>query len=363
MASVRVVLAMYYDKDIEQILRREVKLPFQWNRFDRDRYQLWKQIEMIAIEKLPFLPDTLKIRLSKCIRPIHMETWRWIRDHDRLMKLSFSNCYLTYKNILCWKTNGTIDRIKTAKKIVRDKNVDTRTRFEVACTYFLEDEVLALWHGDKEVKVMGIPRSGTNEAVRFWMTHLKKGSWRKKSWKSMINGYFETPRIRRSDIRLRISSFFPYLSWEGKKNYFPYLDWEYAHHDDLQLCMQTMDKTECAELCHAYPARILFYCLEWPFQSLFMEMANQLLSHMDAYQFHAVLDHIILWHILKGVEYFDYLTLFKEFWCLIPDSFKDEIKRMKKYFKVVEVALNYDKENTSLSLPETIEKLLHKIRN
>ncbi|GBM28339.1 hypothetical protein AVEN_229523-1 [Araneus ventricosus] len=361
MAAASIALAMYYDKEMEPMLKEDLTQLFRDGRFNRDKHELWKLIEMVAVEKLEFLPDLLKIRVSKLIRPIHLEARRWIRDHDCLLNISAANCYLTYKSILCWKTDGRIDGIKTAKKLVQDKNIDAKIRFALACTYFLEDEVLALWYGDNEVNKKNILLNGSNRAMRFWMRYLKSGSWRKKSWKAMINRYFKSPIFRRSDIRIKVSCFFPYLSWEGKKNYFPHLQsLDKIHDDDFRLCMQAMDERECMELCCADPARSLYCCLEWPLQSLFMEMARQLWMHMNANQFHAVLDRIVLWYILEGVEDFDYVGLLKEFWRLIPASFKDEIKKIKKYFVPIDVALNYDKENTSLSLPETLEEYVRK---
>ncbi|GBM28331.1 hypothetical protein AVEN_229515-1 [Araneus ventricosus] len=357
MAGVMIALAMYYDKDIENVLEAEIKLPFRHRYLERDRLELWKLIEMKTVEKLSFLPNLLNVRLSKCIRPIHEETCQWIRDHKSLLKLSSTKCYLTCKSILCWKANGTIDRIKTAKKLVQDTNIDVKTRFAIACTYFLEGEVLSLWYGDNEVNVLSISRNGTNAAVRFWVKHLKKGYWRKHSLKAMINGYFKIPRIQRSGIPLRISSFFPYLSYETKKRYFSRVDYiTGVHQDDFRLCMQIMDERERVELFCKYPAYSLCCFLEWPLQSLFMEMAHRLWSHMNKYQFHAVLDYIVMNYILKGLDDFDYVELLKEFWRLIPAFLKDEIKKMKKYFVPIDVALNYDKEKTSLSLPETLEK-------
>ncbi|GBM28323.1 hypothetical protein AVEN_229508-1 [Araneus ventricosus] len=360
MAAVSIALAMCYDKDLQQMLKEDITQLFRVGRFHRDKFELWKLIEMVAFEKLKFLPDLLQIRLSKLIRPIHLEARRWIRDHDCLLNMSAANCYLNYKSILCWKTDGRIDRIKTAKKLIQDKNIDAKIRFALACTYFLEDEVFALWYGDNEVNMKNISLYRTNEAVRFWMMYLRTGSWRKKSWKAMVNRYFKSSIFRRSNIRIRVSSFFPYLSWERKKNYFPHFQClNKTHQDDFRLCMQAMDERECMELCYAIPARSLYCCLEWPLQSLFMEMARQLWMHMNANQFHAVMDHIVLWYILKGSEDFDYVGLLKEFWSLIPASFKDEIKKMKSFF-LIDVALNYDKENTSLSLRKTLEEYVRK---
>ncbi|GBN33713.1 hypothetical protein AVEN_260318-1, partial [Araneus ventricosus] len=146
MAAVRIALCLYYDKDIEKILEGEKKLPYAHGEFNRKVYKFWKRIELKAAEKVSSLPASLKTRVVKFIRPIHLETIKWSGDHANLLKLGST---YTYKSILCWKTVGTIDRTQTAMKFSQNKNFDPETRFNMACTYFLEDEVLALWHGDE----------------------------------------------------------------------------------------------------------------------------------------------------------------------------------------------------------------------
>ncbi|GBN18407.1 hypothetical protein AVEN_189335-1 [Araneus ventricosus] len=313
MVAVKIVLRLYYDKDIERTLEAKEKVPISLCCFDREKKELWNQIEMKAAEKLPCLPDSLKSKVSEFIRPFQSESVYWSRDHKRLLGLSGTDCYLTYKRILCWKGDETIDRMQTAKKFAQDGNMDPETRFAVACTYFLEDEVLVLWHGDEEVNMRRLARNRINAAVRFWIKLLKKGSWRKTPWKAMVDRYFKIPHFRRLDVPLRVSCFFTYLSREGRRNYFVFLRENKVYPDDYCLCMQAMDETERMELVSSHPGKSLQNCLYWPFQSLFIEMVNRLWSHMDTVLFDSLLHNIICFCIFPGLDDFDYVGLFKEF--------------------------------------------------
>ncbi|GBN25221.1 hypothetical protein AVEN_211697-1 [Araneus ventricosus] len=358
MASVRIALCIYYDKDIEKMLEVERNLPIEHLSY-LERRKYWKQIEAKVVEKLPSLPNLLKTRVSKFIRPIHLEIEKWVLDHEGVGNLCAPYCYLNYKSFLFWKTDGTIDRMQTAKNFVQNKNFDPETRFAMACTYFLEDEVLALWHGEEVFNGKTISRYGTSAAVRFWVKRLKKGSRRKRPWKEEIDGYFKNLGMRDSDFRIKVSCFFSYLSEESKEKYLILHNW-YPHSDDFRLCFQAMDERERVELFSEYTVLFLYRCLEWPFQSLFIDMANHLRSHMDAKKFKAVLDRIILSCIFPGFEDFDYAGLLNEFWHDSPDSYKKKIKKRKHCFKVIELVLNYDKERAPLSLPEAVEEFIPK---
>ncbi|GBN04939.1 hypothetical protein AVEN_3587-1 [Araneus ventricosus] len=87
-------------------------------------------------------------------------------------------------------------------------------------------------------------------------------------------------------------------------------------------------------------------------------MANQLWSHINANKFHSILFDIIFFFIPQGLDDFNYVGLLEECWHHSPDSFKDEIKKREKLFKVTEVTLNFDEENASLSLPGTVSKYI-----
>ncbi|GBN04937.1 hypothetical protein AVEN_3586-1 [Araneus ventricosus] len=117
MAAVRIALCVYYDKGIEKMLEVEMNLPIGHIYFERKVYELLKQIEAKAVEKLPSLPNLLKTRVSKFICPIHYETDKWILHHTEHFGPPEIDrgAFLTYKSIFCWKSDGTIDRSQAAK--------------------------------------------------------------------------------------------------------------------------------------------------------------------------------------------------------------------------------------------------------
>ncbi|GBM03243.1 hypothetical protein AVEN_142536-1 [Araneus ventricosus] len=355
MAAVRIALRIYYDSDVEKILDADRNLPKPYLIFDRERHELWKQIKLEVVEKLSsFLPTLLRTRVARLIEAMHLEAELWIKDHNKLLYLC-STCFCPrHKSTFCWKTDGSINRIETAKKFAQNKNIDPNTLFIMACTYFLEDEVLALWHGNKRISTNSIIRKGTNSAVRFWMKWLKKGSV--KPWRLMVDDYFRIPCIRRSDIRLRLGCIFPYLSQESRKNYFQYL--KDLHKDDFRVCLYEMDGTERRELFERIPVYVLYNCLKWPFQTSFIGIANQLWSHMTFDDFDAITYRILIFKILRGLKDFDYVQLLKEFWHLSPSSFKEEMKMQENYFKMIEIILNYDRDNQILPLEEILDEYI-----
>ncbi|GBM03276.1 hypothetical protein AVEN_142562-1 [Araneus ventricosus] len=359
MAAVKIAIGVLYDSEIEKMLQEERKYPrgIIAIKFYSDRHELWKMIQMKAAEKLPFLPNSLKTSVCKYIQSLHVESEDWIKDHMFLLNLDPLHCNLVYKTIFCWKSDGTINRVKTAKKIAQNKNIDPNSRFILACTYFLEDEVLAIWHGHKEVKKKSMRIKGTNSAVRFWMKWLKKGSV--TPWRLMVDDYFSFPCFRRSDIPLRFSSFFPYLSQESRANYFGYFDLglQCFDKDGFFSYLCEIDEAERTELLQLIPRDALRYCLKWPFQTLFIEMANQLESYMKGSDFEIVFLEIVS-SIMCGLHDFDYVELLKEFWNLSP-SFKEEIKKCEIFSKVMEAILNYDAGSQSLPLAEIVDKSIY----
>ncbi|GBM03272.1 hypothetical protein AVEN_142559-1 [Araneus ventricosus] len=359
MAAVKIAIGVFYDSEIEKMLQEERKYPLTLLaiKFYRDRHELWKLIQMKAAEKLPFLSNSLKTKVCNYIQSLHVECEDWIKDYCRLLNFDRLHCRLVYKSIFCWKSDGTINRVETAKKIVQNKSIDPNSRFILACTYFLEDEVLAIWHGHKEVNKKSMRSKGTNSAVRFWMKWLRKGSV--TPWRLMVDDYFSFPCFRRSDIPLRFSSFFPYLSQESRTSYFEYFDLglQCFDKDEFFSCLCTMEEDERTELLQLIPGDALQYCLKWPFQTLFIKMVNQLESYMKDSDFEHVFLKFVL-SIMRGSHDFDYVELLREFWNLSP-SFKEEIEKCEIFSKVMEAILNYDEDSQSLPLEEILDKSIY----
>ncbi|GFR21769.1 ANK_REP_REGION domain-containing protein [Trichonephila clavata] len=103
----------------------------------------WISIEEILKLKISnclFLPKELRAVLSSLVKPIG------IRIRHIIVCL-YSNDYLPshFMSILSWTLLGTIDAKKTAETVLKDDNLPIDKRYEIACTYCLEDEILMLW--------------------------------------------------------------------------------------------------------------------------------------------------------------------------------------------------------------------------
>ncbi|GBN42459.1 hypothetical protein AVEN_183470-1 [Araneus ventricosus] len=341
LATVSVASLVYNDAEIGRMLGHRKKL----HTFELHRCTIyskcnsddaWKLIEKKIMKDLsPLLPSLLQIKVAKVIRPMHNEVFWWKKDHLHLLKY-FGEYSPIYNSCLCWKTDGTINREQSTKELLMNESIDLEIRFVTACTYFLEDEVLALWQRMKEVNKNRIIHTGTNSAVRFWMTQLKKSDtkhwwikWLKKKhvrhWSEMIDEYFRNPSncIKGTDIPLRISSFYNYLSWENKQQCMTIFGNHYLHTDDLRMCLKDKDEFERREIFRSNTFHALCICLRWPFRSHYIEMAEEIISYLPADSFLDVVRAMIDSYIHNGYEDFH---LLEEFLQISPAALKDEIR-------------------------------------
>ncbi|GBN89765.1 hypothetical protein AVEN_74376-1 [Araneus ventricosus] len=69
----------------------------------------------------------LRKRVLEVVTGMNQEVRKWKQDHDYIFKTWVKEC------TFYWKPDGTIDTIKTAEKLVLNKNINIRKRFELAC--------------------------------------------------------------------------------------------------------------------------------------------------------------------------------------------------------------------------------------
>ncbi|GBM28347.1 hypothetical protein AVEN_229531-1 [Araneus ventricosus] len=357
LAAVRVALTVYNDGIIhfldEVILREKYDLddPFNVN-IKEERWIRESQLEVRnKLSKL--LPNSLENRVVHILQAIVAEIHYWIRDHFHVIKhIEKSH----YKNSLRWKWEGTIDRIKTAKQLLRNESIDKRVRFVMACIYFRETDVLHLWQSMAADERQSIFHIDHNIAIRFWMEWLKENA--KSPWTQCVPKYLTFDFLKRiaSTSRVRVSSFFIELNTRNKILLL-YCLWatERAHIDDLHLCYNLLDEAARAKIVPSFlrPIDVLCCYLDWPLQSLFLDAVNQMKSHLKRHCFEYCLHCIVYKKLMRGMQDFDYLELLRDLWNQIPDSYKEEIQK-QEIFTLVRTALSYDEKTN----PRPIEELL-----
>ncbi|CAL1291862.1 unnamed protein product [Larinioides sclopetarius] len=311
LAAVKVALAVYYDDIIqlsgESILSDEVS---------RTTYkENWIMIQRMESMKLSeLLPELLRKRIVQLIQPMSSEVQIWITNHSVIKK----HVKKDFVNNLCWKPDGSIDRIKTAKQFIQNKKIDIRVRFVIACIYFFEFEILNLWREMSTFRRMSIPRIDTNIIVRFWMKRLKKRDI--SPWTESIREYLENDfEYKDTDSRFRLSSFYVALDRETRWTYISQL-WPWITHvDDLLFCIYQMDEAERHETLRRMPTKVLHCYLRWPVQSLFLNIVNSVWSRLSQSCLKTVLHNIEKKDIMQDIQSFDYLKLHKDLLDLIPD--------------------------------------------
>ncbi|GBL83107.1 hypothetical protein AVEN_165326-1 [Araneus ventricosus] len=354
MAAARIASRLTLNPEIVRMTEEEEKLPVFKQIFDCLRQEQWEAIEKQAEELLtPYFPTKLRKLVVKFIRPMNSEYNEWLSDHyfdDKVDENILKSC-------LSWKTDGTINRIETAQELVRNENIDLQSRFIMACTYFLEDEILVLWHKIKATK-KAITRKGTNSAVRFWKKILNEGI--ANSWKQHVDVFFGESFIMSCDSQIRLSCFFDFLSPNNQKLYFSYYEEDKIQFNDFYLCLYKMDERERTEVLAENHLEALYHCSKWPKQSLFLEMAKHFYNKLEIHHFENILRSILDNCILKGLDYFDFQKLLEEFWHLTPAAYKEELEKNGQLMKQIKIVLNHNKTDGSLFLGETLNKYMRK---
>ncbi|KAF8782465.1 hypothetical protein HNY73_012747 [Argiope bruennichi] len=93
-----------------------------------------------AKESLLLIPPKLREGVLERVKRVDIQIEEWIECHEKGGKYSYYP-----KCAFFWRSEGTIDRIKTAQGIVHSENIDIIARFRMACMYCLSECVQTLW--------------------------------------------------------------------------------------------------------------------------------------------------------------------------------------------------------------------------
>ncbi|GFQ98220.1 hypothetical protein TNCT_253341 [Trichonephila clavata] len=126
LALSKVAVEIYTSPEVREYERKLVQ-PFYytynafWEPFVWEKVSSW----------VPF--EVIQDKIVGAIKPLSNELLMWKADHCKILgpnaeeKISF-----------CWKPEGTIDRLETAKSLIHDKDFTIGQRFILACYYWLK---------------------------------------------------------------------------------------------------------------------------------------------------------------------------------------------------------------------------------
>ncbi|XP_065224573.1 uncharacterized protein LOC135848568 [Planococcus citri] len=118
-------------------------------RNNRKLKEFCPSLERILLKKiLPDLPTVICTAIDKYVRRFGPSMENWLEEHHNKIFYFYydhQNFVLDYfDNFVCDYT-GTMDYVRTARRMMHCARFDDNQKFMIACTYFFEDDIRRLW--------------------------------------------------------------------------------------------------------------------------------------------------------------------------------------------------------------------------
>ncbi|GFT59366.1 uncharacterized protein NPIL_132411 [Nephila pilipes] len=258
------------------------------------------------------------------VRSLALEVVKWFLSHEDILtdvKLEFSDIY--------WYSHGVIDRFETAKNLVEDENIHVKRRFILACKYFFEGHVHALWENMLADEKISLARQrGLVASMRYWISELNNGG---------ITDCIRMFKVAQSDEYFKenylgIRCYFNKLEPQVQCRCLTYgITNGEIHHFDLYLCFSQMNVNELRILLYSLREstrlRVIELFLYWPLQHIFVEVVDQSWRFISHYNFRNILDFILNDKIFNCWHDVNYQQLLKDIWLRCPLTYKRRLKR------------------------------------
>ncbi|GBN27101.1 hypothetical protein AVEN_104739-1 [Araneus ventricosus] len=291
-----------------------------------------------AKERLLVIPMSLRKGILEAVERVEREIMEWIQQHERKVPRH----YYYGKCTFFWRSDGTINREKTAQEIVHNQNVDIGARFEIACMYCLVKSIQTLWavleaNGETESYERPYHKSYCNAMVHFWVRWLREGA--QFHWTQAAHEYlsFRMFVVYPNGSEPSFSTLFRMLMPGDRCKFFK--DLFLCDTDDLRFCLYTVTNKEQEEIMKLHAYKVLQIHTVWPLASLFLEIAEKSWKFLSHYSFYQMLHYLLDLRDNIDYDYYEYLAV--EFWNISPDHFKEHRGRhrfwiVKKVLKFIE---------------------------
>ncbi|GBO44271.1 hypothetical protein AVEN_5375-1 [Araneus ventricosus] len=263
-------------------------------------------------EKILLVPTNLRHNVWEAVERVQEEVRKWMHDHRYVPGLDHT------KFPFFWRSDGTIDRAKTAQDLVGNQTIDIKTRFEIACKYCLVNSVQTLWAELEAISETENFETPYNGIVYFWVTWMREASH--VPWAQFAHEHLDPQWFLLGSVP-RFTSLFQALMPGCRGKFFKYL--YLSDDDDIRFCLYTVTQEEQETIMTLLASRVLGIHMQWPLASLFLETAEKAWKFLNNSSYFNVLMKLLSCENVKDIDY-EYLAV--EFWKHSPCQFKENAK-------------------------------------
>ncbi|XP_055924949.1 uncharacterized protein LOC129956925 [Argiope bruennichi] len=352
MALRKVVVNLWNENDILTSIGKFQCDVFNGNQLKLDwQYDVENKVKDKASRLL--LPELLKKRLMRVIRPIGLEIFKWIRYSCESLYLIYQLRYFSIRTLkqLHWTSAGAIDYQKTAGALISLNIFDVVKNYKLACEYCLVDELPHLWR-----KLNARDQKEFCEEENFWRndvaylehywSYFLKGEESKLyssfSWNFMDFNQIAFETSVRTGNKVATKYFFPKLNNEernaslfyaftnavrrsGKTNDIPK-----EMPEVLLYLFSQMSPEQQMQVLKEHTRGVLRFFLDWPLQDLYLDIADITRAFLSEESFYDLLHDTIEDAIDSGYYFPDLMQ--KCFLCCPADFRTKFINRFVSHF-------------------------------
>ncbi|GFT16865.1 uncharacterized protein NPIL_184971 [Nephila pilipes] len=272
-----------YNYDVEQVKEKvsTIRISVFQSSFKRNTSEPTKSTNHQNYQPLPTKIETKLVYITF---ELWLEICNWCLINKDSLLISENN--FDIRNILSWRSTGVIDRIETARGLIRNETLNIVHRFLFACEYYFEEDAQKLWTNLLECDRLEFRMKWqNNEDYQHWLIALENRTaldWEQitlnaRGVRFFINNRKGIPYIltRLQDRGIRYQCIASCLDMV-KIVISPF---------DLYFCLSQLNAKELNNVFRNLPKHLMHIVFEsflhWSLQIIFLDMVKCLKTHVN----------------------------------------------------------------------------------
>lgn len=302
--------------------------------------KIYNKIDFEITHKIKCLTPCIPLqkKLRNFIEPLFCEIEEWIKICRESWSCYNDTLLTVLENVpRSWHYDGTIDRERAAKLLVKNSNISPAYRFVLGCTFCFLDEVLEIWKIMPAMDKVFLKRDG-DAIVKHWIQWLDSKS--DKDWHSFIAWISVSPFWNRNVYVLKhvLKTLSPAEKSVCLKNV---LTAREVSSDIMYFGLSLITKPEQELIFSESPVEVFKCITAWPMRSSFFDIEHILRPYLTEDSFYDILNMLLL-QIKEQQRSDDLLVILKKFWAQSPCHFKDFAYNNSCIHEPLKFVLEYD---------------------